>query len=52
MCKSVKDASIFKLYYNNELLEFTTIIEMQNFINNKLDFLQKGVLYSYNAYSI
>ena len=48
----LKDASIFKLYYNNELLEFTTIIEMQNFINNKLDFLQKGVLYSYNAYSI
>lgn len=48
----VKDASIFKLYYNNELLKFTSAIEMQKFINNKLDFLQKGVLYSYNAYSI
>jgi adenylosuccinate synthase len=48
----LNNASIFKLYYENELLDFKTLMEMQSFICDKLYFLEKGVIFSFNPYSI
>lgn len=48
----LRDLNIFKLYYEGHLLKFDTLIEMQNFIINKLTFLKEEVIFSYNPYTI
>ncbi len=46
------EASIYKLYYNNELINFENLEEMKNFICEKLAFLQHTVVFSDNPYNI
>jgi adenylosuccinate synthase len=48
----LNEASIYKLYYENELVEFNSLIEIQSFISDKLNFLKNGVIFSFNPYSI
>ena len=48
----LNNASIYKLYYENELFDFNGLIEMQSFICDKLKFLKNGVIFSFNPYSI
>lgn len=48
----LKQTSIYKIYYNNSIKTFSDLIEMQNFIVNELSFLEKGVIFSFNPYSI
>ena len=48
----LNEASIYKLYYNNKLISFTSLIEMQSFIADKLDFLKIDITYSFNPYFI
>jgi adenylosuccinate synthase len=48
----LNNASIFKLYYEDELIDFNSLIEMQSFICDKLSFLEGGVIFSFNPYSI
>lgn len=48
----LNNASIYKLYYENEIFDFNSLIEMQSFICDKLKFLKNGVIFSFNPYSI
>ena len=48
----ISNASIFKLYYNNELIKFKSIREMECFISDKLHFLDGNVIFSFSPYSI
>jgi adenylosuccinate synthase len=48
----LKEVSIYKLYYNNELISFVNLIEMQSFIADKLTFLNLNIIYSFNPYFI
>lgn len=45
-------AAIYKLYYNNELISFNNLIEMQSFIVDKLKLLNLEIIFSFNPYSI
>lgn len=48
----IVEAGIYRLYYNNEIVIFPDLETMQNFINDKLNFIDIEVIYSFNPYSI
>jgi adenylosuccinate synthase len=48
----INEARIFKLYYNDELITFDSLREMQGFITEKLNSLNIEIIYSFNPYCI
>ena len=48
----LKEANIYKLYYNSNLISFDNVLEFQAFIANKLQFLDNTPIFSFSPFSI
>lgn len=48
----LQDLNIFKLYFKGELTNFNTLENMIEFIKEKLHFLENGVIFSFNQFTI
>jgi adenylosuccinate synthase len=48
----LNQASIYRLYYQNQIQVFDDLINMQNFISTKLSGIVDSVIFSFNAYTI
>jgi len=48
----LKEANIYKLYYDGDLISFDNVLEFQAFIANKLQFLANTPIFSFSPFSI
>jgi adenylosuccinate synthase len=51
-CDIVKEVNIYKVYYENMLMEFTTFDEMKEFIYKKINLNNNDIIFSSSPYKI